>query len=374
MRLAINGWFLSKPYTGTGQYLRGLLGHLPAVAPDLDIHVLSPVEAELPPGCNLHVIKTGRSGFGKVRFEQWEFRRLAHHLGADLLHVPYWAPPLRSSLPFVVTIHDIIPLLLPDYRGSIWTRLYTAMVSAATQGAEIVIADSDSSRQDLLDHLDLPDHKVCTIHLGVGQEYQPSELIEVDPSIREKYSLPQDYVLYLGGFDHRKNVNRLLEAWTWVDAAIGEQYTLVVAGQLPSYADGRLFHDLPSLAHRLGVIDSVQFIGLVDEDDKPALYQGAACFVYPSSYEGFGLPPLEAMACNTPVITSARSSLAEVVGNAAYLVEDPEDGRALGAAIISLVVDGALADNLRERGVLQVARFSWEKTVLDTVGVYRRAC
>ena len=148
----------------------------------------------------------------------------------------------------------------------------------------------------------------------------------------------------------------------------------MVAGQLPTHADGRLFHDLPMLANRLGVADTVRFIGPVKEEDKPALYQGAACFVFPSTYEGFGLPPLEAMACNTPVITSARSSLSEVVGDAAYLVDDPEDVRALGAAIIGLVVDGALADDLRERALRQVRRFSWERTASKTVEVYRKAC
>lgn len=374
MRLAINGWFLSQPYTGSGQYLRELLRHLPDAAADLEIHVFSPVDAELPPGCCIHVFKTSLSGIDKVLFEQWHFRRLVNHIGADLLHVPYWAPPLRSPLPFVVTVHDIIPLMLPEYRGSIGDRLYTAMVSAATQGAEMVIADSYSSRSDLLSHLHLPNDQVRVIHLSVGQQYQPSDSIDVDPDICRRYGLSQNYVLYLGGFHHRKNVHRLLEAWTWAADAIGEEYPLVVAGQLPTHADGRLFHDLPMLANRLGVADTVRFIGPVKEEDKPALYQGAACFVFPSTYEGFGLPPLEAMACNTPVITSARSSLSEVVGDAAYLVDDPEDVRALGAAIIGLVVDEALADDLRERALRQVRRFSWERTASKTVEVYRKAC
>jgi glycosyltransferase involved in cell wall biosynthesis len=148
---------------------------------------------------------------------------------------------------------------------------------------------------------------------------------------------------------------------------------LVIAGSLPKQKTGRLFHDLPTIATTQGSSESVHFIGRIDEADKLKLYQGASCFVFPSTYEGFGLPPLEAMACGVPVVTTGASSLSEVVGDAAYLVSDPSDARKLGAAIISVIVDTDLATELRTRGSKQAARFSWSKTARNTLRIYQLA-
>ncbi|MFQ5410554.1 MAG: glycosyltransferase family 4 protein [Anaerolineales bacterium] len=376
MRLAINGWFLSHPSTGSGRYLRALLEHLPATDPELEIHVIAPAHvqsAAMPPGCAMHRVPTAATHLGKVRFEQCVFPRAAQRLAADLAHIPYWAPPLRSQVPFVVTVHDIIPLLLPEHRGAPAARLYTSLVAMATRGAAAVIADSDHSRLDIAKHLRVRDELIHTVHLAADAAYRPRDSFEVDATLREKYGLPESYVLYLGGFHRRKNVHHLLAAWTWAHDPIGAHYPLIIAGALPQHPDGRLFYDLKALAHELDVTDSVRFIGHVDEADKPALYQGAACFVYPSSYEGFGLPPLEAMACGTPVVTTNEASLPEVVGDAAYLIADPTDTRKLGAAIIGAVVDEQLADDLRERGLAQASKFTWARTARETVAVYRAA-
>ena len=376
MRLAINGWFLSHPHTGTGKYLIALLEHLPAAEPALEIHVIAPTAANtssLPDQIQIHSTLPRNRVLGKIRFEQRDFPQIADQLGADLAHIPYWAPPLRSKVPFVVTVHDIIPLLLPEHRGSLSVRMYTSLVSTGVGGARAVIADSHHSRLDIVEHLRLPRERVHTVHLAADADYKPADSFEIDPNLQAKYDLPDDYVLYLGGFHRRKNVHRLLAAWSWARDPIGNDYPLIIAGQLPESPDGVLFHDLPALAEELELEDTVRFIGPVDEVDKPALYQGATCFVYPSSYEGFGLPPLEAMACGTPVVTTGKASLPEVVGDAAYYVEDPTDTRKLGAAIIGVVVDGQLADELRERGLKQAAKFSWEKTAHETVAIYRAA-
>lgn len=376
MRLAINGWFLAHPHTGSGRYLRELLAHLPAAAPDVELHVVAPEHvgrATPPEGCRLHLAPVPDTNLGKIRFEQQAFPRAARRLRADLAHVPYWAPPLRSRVPFVVTVHDIIPLLLREHRGSPGVRLYTSLVSSATRGATAVIADSHHSRLDIVEHLGIPCEKVHTVHLAAGSEYEPARTFRAAPRVRDKYGLPDAYVLYLGGFHRRKNVHRILAAWTWANDPIGDLYSLVIAGQLPERPDGRLYFDLPALVDELDIGRTVRFIGPVDEADKPALYQGAACFVFPSSYEGFGLPPLEAMACGTPVVTTGEASLSEVVGDAACLIADPADTRQLGAAIIGVVADEKLADDLRERGLKQAAKFSWEKTARETAQVYRQA-
>jgi glycosyltransferase involved in cell wall biosynthesis len=375
MRIALNGWFLiHDAYTGSGQYLRALLKYLPRVAPQHEYHVVAPVSpTETMPiltGAVLHPIKCGASNLDKVRFEQMLFPAACRRLKADVAHVPYWAPPLVSPAPIVVTVHDLIPRLLPEYRGDRRVQLYTALVSAAAQGASLILADSDSSKSDIVRELKVPAEKIRTVYLAVEDRYSPNGDWQVDEPIRKKYGLEPEggYVLYFGGFDIRKNVRGLLSAWTWAAGSIGQGYPLVIGGQLPK-PDGAFFEDFPALAQELNVADSVKFIGPVDEADKPALYRGASVFVYPSRYEGFGLPPLEAMACGAPVVVSSTSSLPEVVGNAGYLIP-PDDTRALGAALLTCVVEPTVADDLRARGLAQAKKFSWDKTARETAAAY----
>ena len=157
-----------------------------------------------------------------------------------------------------------------------------------------------------------------------------------------------------------------MAAWTWADPIASEDCPLVIAGRLPKKPDCYMYDNLPDIANELGINDTVRFIGEVKEEDKATLYQLASCFVFPSSYEGFGLPPLEAMACGVPVITTGSGALKEIVGDAAYLISDPVDARELGAAMISVIVDEKLASDLQERGLIQSSKLSWEQTVVDT--------
>ncbi len=374
MRILFNGWFLvHDPDTGSGQYLRRLLEWLPRVAPEHEYHVLVPDEVSSVrgqvPSVTCHVSRITSAGpWSKLRFEQVLFPRACRRVGADLAHVPYWAPPLASPVSLVVTVHDLIPLLFPEYRGSLLARLYTALVSTASRGADLILTDSEASRQDIISHLGLPANRVRAIYLAAGPEFRP-ETRPDNEAIRERYGLPETYVLYVGGFDRRKNLRQLLAAWTWVDAGAGELYPLVMAGKLPA-PDGRMFADLPALARELEIEKTVVFPGPIAHEDLPAVMRGATAFVYPSRYEGFGLPPLEAMACGVPVVACNSSSLPEVVGDAAILV-DPDDSRALGASLLTVVVNEDVAQDLRQKGLAQAARFSWEKTAQETAEVYR---
>ena len=380
MRIALNGWFLvHHPHTGTGQYLRALLEWLPQVAPEAEYYVVVPDAAPsaapapgaaslaLPSACRVQPVRCGPSDLDKLRFEQYLFPQACRALRADLAHVPHWAPPFFSpGPPCIVTIHDLIPRLLPAYRGHLLARAYTALASAATPGAALILADSEASRQDILRELGLAQHKVQRIYLAADTRYTPLGASRADEVIRQKYGLPEKYVLYLGGFDTRKNVPLLLEAWA--GAALGRHAPLALGGQVPS-PDGRLFADYPRLIAQLGLADAVKLMGAVDEADKPALYRGAAAFVYPSRYEGFGLPPLEAMACGTPVITTTCGSLPEVVGEAGYLVS-PDDARAWGTAVLACLTEPTQAQTLRARGLVQARQFSWEKTARETAAAY----
>jgi glycosyltransferase involved in cell wall biosynthesis len=377
MRIALNGWFQAHDaHTGSGQYLRALLDWLPRVAPQHEYHLIVPIgdgapAALQPAGWQVHGVRAGSSNLAKVVFEQRLYPRACGKLQAELAHVPYWAPPLSSPAPIVVTVHDLIPKILPEYRGGAAVQLYTALVSAATGGAAMVLTDSLASAQDIQKQLGVPADKVRAVYLAAGPQYTPKGEWQVDDPIREKYGLTEGYVLYLGGFDPRKNVRGLLSAWTWAAGSIGQGYPLVIAGRLPT-PDGAGVEDYPALAKELDIADTVKFIGAVEEADKPALYRGATVFTYPSRYEGFGLPPLEAMACGVPVVTTTGGSLPEVMGRAGYLVP-PEDTRTFGAAILTIVVEPSVHDDLSARGLEQARQFSWEKTARETAEAYAAA-
>ncbi len=212
--------------------------------------------------------------------------------------MPYWAAPLWAPCPVVVTIHDLIPRLLPAYRGGLLPRAYTWLVSRSAQRARLVLTDSRASQQDIITHLHIPPARVRVTHLAPGASFhrvtEPARLA----AVRARYHLPARFVLYLGGFDARKNVSALLHAFGRAvqQQTLAPDVMLVIAGRLPA-TDSAFAPDPRPLAASLGIEARVVFTGWVDEADKPALYSLAEVFVFPSLYEGFGLTPLEALAC-----------------------------------------------------------------------------
>jgi glycosyltransferase involved in cell wall biosynthesis len=207
---------------------------------------------------------------------------------------------------------------------------------------------------------------VRCVYLAATGWFRPEPAPD-DEAIRQKYGLSRRYVLYLAGHDVRKNVAGLVEAFATV-AQADDDVTLVIGGELPEREKPPLYDPRP-LVSALALAQDVRFIGWVDEAHKPALYRGAACAVFPSRYEGFGLPVLEALGCGTPLITSNASSLPELVGDAGFAV-DPDDVQGLAGAILSCLVDEPLAYELRRRGPEQAARFRWSATAQETLAVY----
>jgi len=189
---------------------------------------------------------------------------------------------------------------------------------------------------------------------------------EKDEAVREKYDLPERFVLYLGGFDMRKRVDQALLAYTYVGEAEGDNIPIVLAGREPKW-EQPLFPDMQQYISELGIEDYVQWIGYVNEDDKPSLYRLADVFVYPSEYEGFGLPPLEAMASGTPVVTFDKDIFDEILEDGAYLVEN---SRAMAGAIIALLLQQPLRDTMINQGLAQATKYNWRKTAKETLAVY----
>jgi glycosyltransferase involved in cell wall biosynthesis len=387
MRIAISGMFWHQPTVGSGQYLHGMLAELARVAPQHEYVLLLPGyqiderrktnderssdRSSFVLGHSSLVVRTpfdGRSkNFAKLWFEQIGVPRAAAQLRADLLHVPYFAPPLWAPMPVVATVLDIIPLLLPEYRGGRGVRAYMRLVARGARRADHVIAISDDSRGDIIRWLGCAPEQVSTIPLAAGPQYRPLDRAQAAAQVAERYGLRAPFVYYVGGLDARKNVATLVRAWQRLRQAGGPQATLAIAGRALG-TDARLFPDIDALIAELGLADSIRRID-VPREDNPLLYNAATAFAYPSRYEGFGMPPLEAMACGTPTVVAAASSLPEVVADAALLAA-PDDVSAWAGALWRLLADAALRDELRARGFARAAQFSYDRVARATVAVY----
>lgn len=364
MRVALNGLFLANPATGTGQYLRELVCTLEKISPDDEFVLIAPhADSTAPARVEIQPTHLPAANFAKLEFEQITFPRASKKF--DLAHVPHFGSPLFPTRPTIVTIHDLIPIVLPAYRGSTAVRLYTRLASLAAQRACAVIADSYASARDIETHLCIPREKIHVVHLAADARFVPPSQSEAQ-RVRAKYSLSENFILYLGGFDVRKNVARVIETFGRLETA---DWSLVIAGKLPD-TDTDFFPNPKRIAEKWGVLNRTRFIGFVAEQDKAALYAAARVFLYSSRYEGFGLPPLEAMACGTPVIVSNAASLPEVVGNAGILL-DADDARGWVDALRDLLQNNARWNALRASGMQQAKKFSWERAARETLAVYR---
>lgn len=408
MRVAFNGLFWPLENTGSGQYTRQLweglhrlnktepadeqvdytlLGFAPEVSLS-DVAASQRRLAEVPA-----LVRKGRENAVKLWWEQRGLPELVtkeKKTGQpfDVIHWPYFAAALQKPpqpCATIVTIHDLIPLILPEYAPSLPLKTYFRLVSLAAKNATLILADSEHSRQDILRILGLPAEKVETVYLGTDERYKPTIIApETRRALFQKYGLQGDErtIFYIGGFDVRKNMPLLLEAFAnalprlkELEAAEGgRNWTLAIAGKAHS-SNSAMYPDLTEIAQRvLPAADAnrIRFLGRVDEADKAPLYQTAEMFVFPSRYEGFGLDPLDALACGVPTICANASSLPELMGNAAKLIA-PDDKTAWTEALVELAASPTKRAALAAAGPEQAAKFSWQKTAERTLQLYHAA-
>ena len=285
----------------------------------------------------------------------------------DLLHVQYTAPPL-APCPVVATIHDLSFEHIPETfnrRSRVHRRLTGR---APARSADHVIAPSEYTRRDLIDTYGLDPARVTAIPLAASAHFRRVEDADEIERVRRLYGIGREYVLAVGSIQPRKNLARLVRAYSGLRRERGRSNLpqLVLVGKR-----AWLYGETLKAVEEEGVGDSVVMTGYVSEGDLPALYTGALCFAYPSYYEGFGLPPLEAMRCGTPVLTGDRTSLPEVVGDAG-LTADPFDTGALAGALARLIEDAPLRAELGARGLKRARAFDWRDTARMTLQVYRR--
>ncbi|MEO7003779.1 MAG: glycosyltransferase family 1 protein [Ktedonobacterales bacterium] len=380
MRVAFNASFLQEPHTGTGRYLYNLLAALGRVDGVNEYVVLTPhplapeARPETPSTFKWETVPVGGPVARSQRIEKvaWEQRTFPHaikRINAQLAHIPHFAPMWRShGIPQIVTIHDVINLRLPEYRAGTTARAYTTLVANAAKHATAVIAVSEHSRRDIIELLGIPEERIYVIREAPATTYRRITDPERINAVRAKYGLGERFVLTTG-IDVRKNVTTLIGAFAAVYHELGESdLQLFVIGDPKRLGSSPLFPDWRPLTTTFDIADQV-VCAPVDEEDMAAIYSAASCFAFVSLYEGFGLTPLEAMACGAPVVCSDRTSLPEVVGSAGILV-NPQDADRIADAIQRVLASPDQADDLRARGLAHSKRFNWDTVAAETSALY----
>ncbi|MCY3993120.1 MAG: glycosyltransferase family 1 protein [Caldilineaceae bacterium] len=298
--------------------------------------------------------------------QQWQIPFLLKRLrsgGAALYHSPYYLMPYRTGLPTLLTFYDIIPLKFPNAVPARARLFFRLAATFALRAADHVVAISDAARSDLLTYFSLPASKISVTPLAAGASYRPQPSAEI-ARVRHQYRLPESFLLYLGINKPHKNLPALIDAYA--QTASRHAPPLVIAGAWDNRYPQPKQH-----AARRQLADAVRFLGPVDERDLPALYSAATLFVFPSLYEGFGLPVLEAMACGTPVACSNTPGLAEVAGDAALLF-DPLSVTEIRDAMAELIDDSRQRARRAEQGLARASLYSWQATAEATLRCYRQ--
>ena len=354
-RIGINASIVGEHPSGLGIYSIKLLRALDQVREDLQVYTSYPEAfgSLRTPLCRVPAAtRPERGRLGHVRRFLWLQSSLRLAAGAGRLRVILNTVPegiLGSAIPQLTVVHDLLPILFPgEYpRQQYYFRL---LVPRILRAARIVVAVSESTRRDIIRHYRLPPERVQVVYSGCDASAYFQNGPDDDPGGRA-----EPYVLYVGNLLPHKNLLRLLDALSILRRRL--PCRLIIRGEgRPAYAKALL-----ERVEALGLTDTVTFVGYLSEVKLRDLYAGAACFLLPSLYEGFGLPVLEAMACGTPVIASGSSSLPEVAGDAALIV-DPHDAIALSEAIYRVLTDRELRDDLRKRGLRRASGFSWRRT------------
>lgn len=386
MKIAFDYSSILTERTGVGQYTVKLLeallkmdrenSYVPYVLYSLTNYLLHPglrKKIQPPPGACLEFVSVPVP-FQVLRYLQIPgFRGMINEymlggLAADIIHSnTFCVPRIRDKKKrVVVTVYDTSVVTNPECHKKLNIVHCTSGIKEAVQYADRIIAISEHTKRDIIKYFNAPEELITVTHLAAGPEYREVKDAAAIRQAKNKYSLPENYILFVGSLEPRKNIKGLLKAYSIIPAGMRKAFPLVIAG-----AKGWLNSDIPPLLASLGIKESVRFTGYIDSADISALYSGAVLFVYPSLYEGFGLPILEAMSCGTPVVTSNTSSMPEVAGDAALLV-DPLNAEELAFGMETVLEKESLRVEMKKKGLARAASFSWDRCAKETVEVYRK--
>lgn len=368
MRVGMIVYGLEGAVTGIGRYTVEIVKALHSLSDHVELVLLT--AGQPTPLLSLNLPMAPLTGAkllpALMTIGSMQLPRLAHTHRLDIIHDPLGVVPLGFGVgraKSVTTIHDVVPLAFPGVSTRLDSLIYKRWLPFITPRLNAIITVSEASKRDIMHHYKRPSEQVHAIPNAVDGLFKPAAPAEI-AQVREKYGLPEQYILFVGSVEERKNLRRVLQAYGSIQHKV-PHHLVIVGPKKWKYAQ------ILDTLDALGLHDKVTFTGYADQQDLPVIYSGAALFVYPSLYEGFGLPPLEAMACGVPVLTSDTSSLPEVVGKAGVTV-DPYNVEALAEAMHTLLTDPELRGTLSERGLMRARQFTWERTAQGILDVYQR--
>ncbi len=373
MHVGINAQLISLAdgyrNAGVSQYTYQLVSHLHAAPPVERITAFvgpaaRPQSLTLRPGVEFRstALPTVRPAV-RIFWEQALQPPLLMAGGIDLLHAPVNVLPLALPVPAVLTIHDLSFLRFPATFSPAKRRYQTALTSFSARRARLVLTDSEHTRRDVIALLGVPAARVRTVYPGVTESFRPPTPEQL-AAFRRRRGLPEHFFVHVGTLQPRKNLERLITAFARFKRSTGQPHALMLVG-----GKGWLYEGLLQQSRRERVEGSVHFVGFAAPDEVPLWYAAADVMVFPSLYEGFGFPIVEAMACGTPVLTSTASCLPEAAGDAAERF-NPFDVDGLAAALARLAAEPERRLELRRRGLAQAAKFTWERTAQDVLSAY----
>ncbi|HYG11912.1 MAG TPA: glycosyltransferase family 1 protein [Pyrinomonadaceae bacterium] len=371
MRIAIDGLPLAKPKTGIGHYTFELAHGLAALAPEHDFELVAhaPIEQAFeaafdaaPPPANLHVVHAPANALSK-RWWTIGLPLYVQRRGITLFHGTNYKVPLWNRCHTIVTIHDLSLLLHSHTHEEELVRRARLRLPATARMASKIITDSESVKREICEHLRIKPDKIAVVPLAPRRAFRPVAAA-ASAQARLRLGVADDFILFVGTVEPRKNLLTLVRAFEELTRRTNLSAQLVIAGQ-----KGWLTEELFALVEQSGLSSRILFTGYISDEDLAALYSSCRVCVYPSLYEGFGLPPLEAMSCGAPVITSRIPVIMETVGDAAQLVE-PTDVRGLADCIHGLWTSDAERRRLATDGIAHASRFTWERTARLTLDVY----
>lgn len=348
--------------SGIGTYIRGLLEGFTQIEADIEWdYIIKPdssrVGASRKDQSRSHPCKSGSYSLSEL----FAVSRIANGTKAQIFHAPHYVIPYGLRPPIVVTVHDLIHLQFPQY-FSVLQRAYAQwMFTRVKRHARAIITVSERTKSDLMRQFAIPAEKLWVIYHGVSARYFNADESEAI-AMRAKYNLPETYLLFVGNLKPHKNIGGLISAWAKMADSLRPPLVMVGTGR-------EEYLNLAQQEKIRGRENEILFLGEIVDAEMPALYRGARAYVQPSWYEGFGFPPLEAMASGIPVAVSNRGALPEVVGDAA-LIFDPADQEQFVGTLESIVADEALRKTLREKGLQRALLFSWETAAQQTYKVY----